>query len=184
MPLKTLIEAARERQRLSLEACDDWVVGYVDSLVAPLAEVQMPISGRRAAMLRRSIHFVHGAREALGSHDSKELRIDDSALDALRWGLPHRARGRPWAESTLLALYRHAVELAGESLGSPLARLRNEPDQVRRIALALAPVCRAAGSSRTCTSSACCTAVALTNRADATSQRESTLARMTSSRRC
>src|SRR5690606_20542704 len=37
-----------------------------------------------------------------------------------------------------LALHRHAVELAGESLGSPLARLRNEPDPVRRIALALA----------------------------------------------
>ncbi len=136
-PLHALVEAAREHQRLSLEAFDDWVVGYVDSLVAPLAEAQMPISGRRAAMLRRSIHFVHGAREALGSHGKEELRIDDSALEALRWGLLHRARGRAWAESTLLALHRHAVELAGEPLGSPLARLRNEPDPVRRIALAL-----------------------------------------------
>lgn len=154
-PLRALVDAARERQRLSLEAFDDWVVGYVDSLVAPLAEAGTPVSGRRAVMLRRSIHFVHGAREALGcaKKDRSDLAaampdgataktsctIDDSALEALRWGLPHRARGRAaWSESTLLALHRLAVELAGEPLGSPLARLRNEPNPVRRIALALA----------------------------------------------
>ncbi|HEY0878826.1 MAG TPA: MoxR family ATPase [Zeimonas sp.] len=154
-PLRALVDAAHERQRLSLEAFDDWVVGYVDSLVAPLAEVGLPMSGRRAAMLRRSIRFVHGAREALGcakknrpsqaqatpNDETPEptCTIDDSALEALRWGLPHRARGRAaWQESTLLALHRHAVELAGEPLGSPRARLRNEPNPVRRIALALA----------------------------------------------
>ena len=56
----------------------------------------------------------------------------------LRWGLPQRAQGRAPAESALLALHRHAVELAGEPLDSPLARLRGEADPLRRIALALA----------------------------------------------
>ena len=82
-------------------------------------------------MLRRSIHFVHAAREALGSlrrpaEGGREAAIEDAALEALRWGLPQRAQGRAPAESALLALHRHALELAGESLDSPLARLRGE----------------------------------------------------------
>ncbi len=141
--LAALIAAARSRVALSIESYDAWVTGYVDALVAPLTEAKLAISGRRAAMLRRSIHFVHAAREALGVCDGpaeggREAAIEDAALEALRWGLPQRAQGRAPAESALLALHRHALELAGESLDSPLARLRGESDPLRRIALALA----------------------------------------------
>lgn len=141
--LAALVAAARDRVALSIESYDAWVTGYVDALVAPLVEARLAISGRRATMLRRSIHFVHAAREALGAGDGRpggcrDDAIEDAALEALRWGLPQRAQGRAPAESTLLALHRRAVELAGEPLDSPLARLRNEPDPLRRVALALA----------------------------------------------
>lgn len=141
--LAALVAAARSRVALSIESYDAWVTGYVDALVAPLVDAKLAISGRRAAMLRRSIHCVHAARDALGACDGslgsqRETGIEDAALDALRWGLPQRAQGRAPAESALLALHRHAVELAGEPLDSPLARLRGQADPLRRIALALA----------------------------------------------
>jgi MoxR-like ATPase len=141
--LAALVASTRSRVALSIESYDAWVTGYVDALVAPLVEAKLAISGRRAATLRRSIHFVHAAREALeaceGPRSSRrETGIEDAALEALRWGLPQRAQGRAPAESALLALHRHAVELAGEPLDSPLARLRGEADPLRRIALALA----------------------------------------------
>lgn len=158
--LSALVAATRERVALSVEWFDAWVTGYVDALVAPLTEAKLAISGRRAAMLRRSTHFVHAAREVLAAagrnaagrgdpdglgdaeqglrHDGCAADIADSALEALRWGLPQRAQGRAPDESALLALHRHAVELAGEPLDSPLARLRGEPDPLRRVVLALA----------------------------------------------
>lgn len=136
--LPALVAATRERVALSVEWFDAWVTGYVDALVAPLTEAKLAISGRRAAMLRRSTHFVHAAREVLAAAGRDAADIADSALEALRWGLPQRAQGRAPAESALLALHRHAVELAGEPLDSPLARLRGEPDPLRRVALALA----------------------------------------------
>src|SRR5690606_13413542 len=67
--LAALVAATRDRVALSIESYDAWVTGYVDALVAPLAEAKLAISGRRAAMLRRSIHFVHAAREALAARD-------------------------------------------------------------------------------------------------------------------
>lgn len=138
--LPALIERARTEAAKSREAYDDWVVRWVDALVAPLLQAGWPISGRRAAMLRAAAHAVHGARVALES--AAALRdppaIADSALEALRWGLPQRAQGRPMAESKLLAVHRKAVQMAGLPADSPLARIEAEADPVKRVALALA----------------------------------------------
>lgn len=140
--LAGLIGVARERARLSEETVDGWAVEYVEALIGLLAQARLPVSGRRAAMLRRAIHAVHGAREALRSASGErrtgsEQRIEDSALEALRCGLPQRAQGREIAESKLLAVHRKAVELAGCASDSPARRLQAEPDPVRRIGIAL-----------------------------------------------
>lgn len=63
--LPALLEAARVHAALSEEADDGWVVGYVDALVGLLVQAKLPISGRRAGMLRQAIHAVRGARAAL-----------------------------------------------------------------------------------------------------------------------
>lgn len=138
--LPALIERARAEAAKSREAYDDWVVRWVDALVAPLLQAGWPISGRRAAMLRAAAHAVHGARVALegAAARRKPPTIADSALEALRWGLPQRAQGRPMAESRLLAVRRKAVQMAGLPADSPLARIEAEADPLKRVALALA----------------------------------------------
>lgn len=138
--LPALIERARAEAAKSREAYDDWVVRWVDALVAPLLQAGWPISGRRAAMLRAAAHAVHGARVALegAAARRKPPSITDSALEALRWGLPQRAQGRPMAESRLLAVHRKAVQMAGLPADSPLARIEAEADPLKRVALALA----------------------------------------------
>jgi len=159
--LPALIERARVEAAKSREAYDDWVVRWVDALVTPLAQAGWPISGRRAAMLRAAAHAVHGARvavagmpvaassgprPAVGAASAatgaavrrKPIAIADSALEALRWGLPQRAQGRPMPESRLLAVHRKAVQMAGLPADSPLARIEAEADPLKRVALALA----------------------------------------------
>jgi MoxR-like ATPase len=142
--LPALIERARAEAAKSREAYDDWVVRWVDALVTPLAQAGWPISGRRAAMLRAAAHAVHGARVAVDGTPTgaaarrKPLAISDSALEALRWGLPQRAQGRPMPESRLLAVHRKAVQMAGLPADSPLARIEAEADPLKRVALALA----------------------------------------------
>ena len=140
--LPALVAAARRHAALGEEADGAWAVEYVDALTGLLAQAKLPVSGRRAAMLRRSIHAVQGAREALrvttGAQGCGEpLHVEDAALQALRWGLPQRAQGRELAESKLLALHRKAVALAACVAESPMRRLQAEPDPVRRIAIAL-----------------------------------------------
>ena len=159
--LPALIERARVEAAKSREAYDDWVVRWVDALVTPLAQAGWPISGRRAAMLRAAAHAVHGARvavagmpvaassgprPAVGAASAatgaavrrKPIAIADSVLEALRWGLPQRAQGRPIPESRLLAAHRKAVQMAGLPADSPLARIEAEADPLKRVALALA----------------------------------------------
>jgi MoxR-like ATPase len=128
-----IAEAAR-RAALSREAADGWVVRWIDALVPLLVDAKLPISGRRAVMLRRAVHAIGGALEALGG----EAPIEDAAMEALRWGLPQRAQGRPIPESKLAAIHREACALAGTPDGSPLRVIRAATDPVERIALALA----------------------------------------------
>lgn len=130
--LPALLDAARVQAEVSVAIDDDWVVGYVDALVGLLAQARLPISGRRAAMLRRSIHAVRGAQLALGGGD-----LADAALTALRNGLPQRAQGREIAESMLLAVHRKAAEMATGDAAAPLRRIQAEPDPVKRVAMAL-----------------------------------------------
>jgi len=131
--LRPAVAAARLGAALSREASDDWVVRWVDALVPLLARAGLPISGRRAVMLRHAVHAVSGALGALG----RDAGVRDAAADALRWGLPQRALGRPIAESKLAAIHREACAAAGEPDGSPLRRIRACADPLERVALAL-----------------------------------------------
>ena len=140
--LPALVEAARARALLSAEADEGWAVGYVEAACGLLAQAKLPVSGRRAAMLRRAVHAVHGAREALsaraGVDRAGRRALAAAALEALRWGLPQRAQGREPAESKLLAIHGRAAEAAGSADDSPARRLQAESDPVRRVAMALA----------------------------------------------
>lgn len=160
-----LVDAARAHAAIAEAADDAWAVEYCAAAADVLAHAKIALSGRRAAMLRRALHAVHGARAALaagvdpgpdgegrgGASGVAALRsapagtappicapaLEDSALLALRWCLPQRALGRAPAESTLLAAHRKALELAGAPADSPGRRIAAEPDPLGRVAIAL-----------------------------------------------
>jgi MoxR-like ATPase len=113
----------------------EWITTYTATLVVPLREAGLPISGRRAAMLAGNIAAVHAAHRTLGD----ERSIDESALVALRHSLPHRAQGRAVDAGVLATIHRHAAQAANEPVGDQaLARILDEPHPVRRVGMALA----------------------------------------------
>ena len=136
--LPGLIEAAGGHATDSEAADDAWVVDYIEAAAGLLAQARLPVSGRRAAMLRRAVHVVQGARVALGQCVAFGARtLEESALVALRWGLPQRAQAREPATSKLAAIHDKALELAGAPADSPARRLQATADPVQRIAIAL-----------------------------------------------
>lgn len=128
-----LLAAAREALAATAEEERAWAARYVGELVTPLAEADLPISGRRAVMLAGSVASVRAASLALGRND----RLSDCALVALRAGLPQRAQGRRIDAGKVNAIHRAAVQAAGEPDDGPRRRLRALRDPVARVAVAL-----------------------------------------------
>lgn len=60
-----LVDAARAHAAIAEAADDAWAVEYCAAVADVLAHAKIALSGRRAAMLRRALHAVHGARAAL-----------------------------------------------------------------------------------------------------------------------
>lgn len=132
--LPALVGRARTLSGETTPEARAWIAAYVDALIVPLREAQLPISGRRAVALCASVRSVHGALAALG----RAQPLADAAYLALKWGMPQRAQGRRIADSVLDGVHRLALRTAGEPESSPWAAIRAEPDPVRRIALGLA----------------------------------------------
>lgn len=136
--VRALVGAARSaRGQLGGEA-EAWAARYVEALLVPLTEASLPISGRRAALLARSVLSLAGAAQALGAAGT----LEDCAATALRWGLPHRARGIRIEQAKLASIHRAAAAAAGEA-DSPWHVIRAERDPLARFVLALSlhPAC-------------------------------------------
>jgi MoxR-like ATPase len=110
------------------------VAVYVRTLVALLARAGVSLSPRRAGMLRRSVLAVHAAALTLDADASPA----NSALLAVRNGLPQIAEGRAIPETTLLGAHREAWKMAGVKPGDPLRAILTTADPVDRVRLAVA----------------------------------------------
>jgi len=115
-------------------AIGDGVAVYVRTLVALLARAGVSLSPRRAGMLRRSVLAVHAAALTLDADASPA----NSALHAVRNGLPQIADGRAIPETKLLGAHREAWRLAGVKPGDPLRAILTAADPVERVRLAVA----------------------------------------------
>lgn len=110
------------------------VAVYVRSLVALLAQAGIPLSPRRAGILLRSVLAVHAAALTLDAG----AKPSDSALLAVRNGLPQVAEGISISETKLLGAHREAWRLAGVKPGDPLRAILTAADPVQRVRLAVA----------------------------------------------
>lgn len=116
------------------DSIGDALAVYIRCLVALLARAGIPLSPRRAGMLRRSVLGVHAAALTLDA----SARPAVSALLAVRNGLPQIAEGRAIPETKLLAAHREAWKLAGVKPGDPLRAIMLAADPVERVRLAVA----------------------------------------------
>jgi len=131
--LAALIARTRRLAEVDRQARHDWAARYVDALVSPLGEARLPMSGRRAVALARSILSIAAAAAALGL----DLDLEGASFLAFKWGLPQRAQGRSLPERKLRAIHLAALKATREAPDGPWALIRAEADPVRRIALGL-----------------------------------------------
>ena len=110
------------------------VAVYVRSVVALLAQAGISLSPRRAGMLLRSVLAVHAAALTIDA----DAKPSDSALLALRNGLPQVAEGVTISKTKLLGAHREAWRLAGVKPGDPLRAILTAADPVERVRLAVA----------------------------------------------
>ena len=85
-------------------------------------------------MLLRSVLAVHAAALAM----DPTAKASDSALLAVRNGLPQRAQGIAIPNIKLLAAHKEAWRLAGVKPGDPLRAILTTSDPVERVRLAVA----------------------------------------------
>ena len=158
------VEACRACASALDSASRAWIHAYVAALVVPLAQAQLPLSGRRAVMLADNLVHMAAAWQVLGIDGA----LADAALDALRCSLPHRALGRTPEASLLAAVHREAVAAAQSALedeDSAMGRILDELDPLRRVSIALDALARDPGSvPRDTMSALVCTAYAAQDR--------------------
>jgi MoxR-like ATPase len=135
-PDADVLTAALERTRAALPGAEADVgalaTRYVVTLTDTLAQSDIAISPRRAAILRRTIVATVAAGRALGRSD------DPAAVFELvvRNGLPQLAEAEPPPVHRIVAAHLQAFEVACEDDDSTLRLLLEEPDLVRRIDVA------------------------------------------------
>jgi MoxR-like ATPase len=141
LELSSLVERCRRAALLQTAMLGDWITTYTSTLVGPLRQAGLGISGRRAALLAANIGAVHAALHTLGRAEDAEheRRLHDAAYLALRFSLPHRAQGKGVDAGVLTTIHRQAVAAAASSHhDSLLTELLDEVDPVRRVGKALA----------------------------------------------
>jgi MoxR-like ATPase len=116
------------------ESIGDGVAVYVRTLAALLARAGISLSPRRAGMVQRSVLAVHAAALTLDG----DANPSDSALLAVRNGLPQIAEGRSIPETKLLGAHREAWKLTGVKPGDPLRAILTTADPIDRARLAVA----------------------------------------------
>jgi hypothetical protein len=93
----------------------------------------MSFSGRRAIFMATAALTVHAACGALGD----PATLADAARLTLTWSLPQRADGRRIDDTKVRAAHAIAVRGAGDPSDTSWIAVRNEPDPVSRVAIAL-----------------------------------------------
>ncbi len=122
------IETVRREIDLVTAALGPAVTQYVRLIAEQAAPMELPLSGRRAAMLYRNIIAVHAARLV----DSPSAAASDSAWMALENSIPHRAEGKEVPRVRLLLAHKSVWAMASMEKTDPRRLLISERCPVRR----------------------------------------------------
>ena len=106
---------------------------YVRRIAQHTARLQLPLSGRRAAMLYRNLLAVHAACDRV--HPG--IRPEDTTWIALRNALPHTACGHKIDEARLQLAHNEVWKALQLDHSDPRRLLSAEPDAVRRLLMSL-----------------------------------------------
>ena len=106
---------------------------YVRCVAQHAARLQLPLSGRRAAMLYRNLLAVHAACD----HAHPGVRPEDSSWITLTASLPQVASGATVDHARLQLAHNEVWKTLHLDRGDPRRLLAAEPDAVRRLLLAV-----------------------------------------------
>ena len=106
---------------------------YVRCIAQHAARLQLPISGRRAAMLYRNLLAVHAAWD----RTRPGVRPEDSSWLTLTSALPQLASGASIDHARLQLAHNEVWKTLRLDRGDPRRLLAAEPDAVRRVLLAV-----------------------------------------------
>ena len=106
---------------------------YVRCVSQHTARLQLPLSGRRAAMLYRNLLAVHAASDLA----RPGVRPEDSSWLTLTASLPHLASGAVVDHARLQLAHNEVWKTLRLDRGDPRRLLAAEPDPVRRVLLAV-----------------------------------------------
>jgi len=132
-PLRELVADTKKAFQRFPKQNKNWVVDWALALTEAMQGGTFRFSGRRAVFLRDSVRWIFAASQALG----EPLALENAALEALRYGIPHRAQGMRIEPETIVGIHRKACEIANSRLDSALRQVLAENNPVRRILLAL-----------------------------------------------
>jgi len=110
----------------------DWIADYVVCVMDLLNKAGLAQSPRRARMLAGNIASVHAARQVL----NQESDMEESALLALLYGIPHTATEVPPPPGKLIAIHRQAWEIVDKLEDDRWRRLLQEADLIQRVVIA------------------------------------------------
>jgi MoxR-like ATPase len=132
-----LLPAMLEECRRLVDAFPDRdrgrVADYVVAAVDQLRGAGVPLSPRRAVMLARNVVSVHAARVALGGADRE---LEESAGVALAASLPQTADPESPSVVVVQGSHRQAWELSRLAQADSWRQVLEQPDAVKRVALA------------------------------------------------
>ena len=113
---------------------DGVICAYVRTLVALLQRASIPVSPRRAGMLRRTIM----AARAADTYCNPEVGLDESAYRAVWNGLPQAALGAPVPLHVLRKAHQEAWDLSSGELPEEFRHILLCSDPVERVRMTIA----------------------------------------------
>jgi len=131
--IRDAVQHIADRLPATEQALGEAFAEYVRCIAQHAARLQLPISGRRAAMLYRNLLAVHAAWD----RTRPGVRPEDSSWLTLTSALPQLASGASIDHARLQLAHNEVWKTLSLDRGDPRRLLASEPDAVRRVLLAV-----------------------------------------------
>jgi len=131
--IRNAVQHIADRLPATEQALGEVLAEYVRCIAQQCARLQLPLSGRRAAMLYRNLLAVHAACDRV----RPGVRPEESSWLTLTCALPQLASGASIDHARLQLAHNEVWKTLHLDRGDPRRLLAAEPDSVRRLLLAV-----------------------------------------------